>query len=125
MIGHRQKQQYTRLMEELEFEKLRDRIVERVNQKINLNTTTFNPVLEGGFTLVDGFITLPVQTRIGKEYNLGAPFIPVVGIMGNNSGRLYYFVLKALLPEEFEKIEKTDSKPSGVKKNVRRKRTIR
>ena len=30
---------------------------------------------------------------------IGGPTIPMIAVVGNNSGRIYFFALKALLPD--------------------------
>ena len=50
-----------------------------------------------GFTLIDGFITQSVQEQ-SKGVFLGGKSIPLVAVVGNSTGRVYYFALKALLP---------------------------
>ncbi len=51
---------------------------------------------EQGFTLVDGFIMQPLSGDISGTVVIGGPTIPLVAIVGNTSGRIYYFALKAL-----------------------------
>jgi hypothetical protein len=50
-------------------------------------------------SLIDGFITLYVQQEIARNrISLGGSPIPMVGLVGIKSGRIYTFALKALLP---------------------------
>ena len=51
-----------------------------------------------GFTLVEGFLNSPLQTEISGNLVIGGPNIPMVAIVGNSSGRMYFFALKAVLP---------------------------
>jgi len=44
---------------------------------------------EAGFTLIDGFMTLPLHGDISNNLIIGGPSIPVIGIVGNTSGRVY------------------------------------
>lgn len=53
---------------------------------------------EGGFVLIEGFMALPIQSEISNNIVIGVPNIPTVGIVGNKSGRIYTFALKAILP---------------------------
>jgi len=53
---------------------------------------------EDGFTLIDGFMTIALQGEISNNVIIGGPSIPVVGIVGNTSGRVYTFALKVILP---------------------------
>lgn len=54
---------------------------------------------ENGFALIEGFMTLPLQSEWSTNLILGGPSIPIVGIVGNTSGRIYTFALKAILPD--------------------------
>lgn len=54
---------------------------------------------EAGFTLIDGFMTLPLHGDISNNLIIGGPSIPVIGIVGNTSGRVYTFALKVILPD--------------------------
>ena len=57
------------------------------------------PILgEAGFTLIDGFMTLSLNGELSNNLIIGGPSIPTVGIVGNTSGRIYTFALKAILP---------------------------
>ncbi len=57
---------------------------------------------ENGFTLVEGFIMQPLSSEVSGSFVIGGPTIPLVAIVGNTSGRIYYFALKALGIKELE-----------------------
>lgn len=50
-------------------------------------------------TLVDGFVNQPLQNEFTGGLFIGGPAIPMIAVVGNNSGRIYYFALKALIPD--------------------------
>lgn len=76
------------------FEDYKSRITEAIHAKLQAT-----PILgENGFTLVEGFIMQPLSNEISGNIVIGGPTIPLVAIVGNSSGRIYYFALKALLP---------------------------
>lgn len=52
-----------------------------------------------GFTLIDGFFNLPIQTELSGSLTIGGPTVPMVAIVGNKTGRVYYFAIKAIVPE--------------------------
>lgn len=54
---------------------------------------------EGGFSLINGFLNPSVQSEISSGINMGGPSMPMVGLVGNASGRVYAFALKAILPD--------------------------
>ena len=51
-----------------------------------------------GFTLLEGFINMPLQKEIGGAFIIGGQTIPAVAIVGKSTGVIHTFALKALLP---------------------------
>lgn len=79
-------------MEVIKFEEYKDRIIEALKNKGNIGLT--EPV-----TLIDGFVNQPIHNELSGSFVLGGPAIPMIMLLGSNSGRIYYFALKAILPE--------------------------
>jgi hypothetical protein len=79
-------------MEKIIFAEYKQRIIGAINTKGNLGIT--EPV-----TLVDGFVNQPIQSELTGAFVVGGPAIPMVMLLGTNSGRIYYFALKAILPD--------------------------
>lgn len=50
-------------------------------------------------SLIDGFINQPIYNEFTGAFVIGGLAIPMVAVVGNNSGRIYFFALKALLPD--------------------------
>lgn len=51
-------------------------------------------------TLLDGFFSQQVQFELSNNIIIGgSPTIPMIAVVGINSGRVYYFAIKALLPD--------------------------
>ncbi|RYG59987.1 hypothetical protein EON64_19690 [archaeon] len=50
-----------------------------------------------GYTLIEGIINMPLQQELRGTF-LGGPAIPTVAVVGNSSGIIYTFALKAILP---------------------------
>ncbi len=73
------------------FEQLRAQITAALPNKLQTISHT-----EAGFTLVEGFVSLPIQQNL-SAYNIGGPSVPMVAVVGNSSGKMYFFALKALL----------------------------
>lgn len=48
-------------------------------------------------TLFEGFINSPYQTTIESCDFLGGPFVPMVLLVGEETGRLYFFAYHALV----------------------------
>ena len=86
---------YNKRMPELDFADLRVRIQTAVNEKIQLLGIT-DPQ---GFTIVDSFVPVNLQPKIGGGQFLGGPYIPVVALVANSTGEVRYFALKNLLPD--------------------------
>lgn len=55
--------------------------------------------IKEGVTLVNGFISQPIMDEVKGAFVIGGPTIPMIAVVGNNSGRIYFFALKALLPD--------------------------
>lgn len=49
--------------------------------------------------ILEGFVMEPFKTELTGEFTVGGPTVPMVMLIGNESGRVYFFALKALLPE--------------------------
>lgn len=78
-------------MEPIKFDDYKQKIIDALRAKGNLGIS--EPV-----TLVDGFVNQPIQSELSSSLNIGGPAIPMIMLLGNNSGRIYYFALKALMP---------------------------
>lgn len=50
-------------------------------------------------TLIDAFINQPIHNELSAALTIGGPTIPSIAVVGNTTGKIYYFALKALLPE--------------------------
>lgn len=50
-------------------------------------------------TLIEGFMNQPVYQEFTGGLIVGGPTVLMIGVVGDKSGRIYYFALKALLPD--------------------------
>lgn len=82
-------------MPQIKFEDYKQRITAAISTRLHTNLLP----KENGFTLIEGFITQPLSKEISGSLVIGGPSIPLVAIVGNTTGQVYYFALKALLPE--------------------------
>lgn len=78
-------------MESIKFEEHKEKIIEALRARGNLGIS--EPV-----TLVEGFVNQPIQNEISNSISIGGPSIPMVMLLGSNSGRIYYFALKVIMP---------------------------
>jgi len=79
-------------MEKITFSEYKQKIITAISAKGNLGIA--EPT-----TLVDGFVNQPIQSEFTGAFIVGGPAIPMVMLLGTNSGRIYYFALKAILPD--------------------------
>jgi len=84
-------------MNNVKFSDYKQRIIDALNSRNS--TSNSNLGITEPITLVDGFINQPLQSEFIGGLVLGGPAIPMIAVVGNNSGRIYYFSLKALLPD--------------------------
>ncbi len=82
-------------MTPIKFEEYKQQITQTIDDRLRIHPI---PDENNGFTLVEGFITQPLNKEISGSLIIGGPAIPLVAIVGNSSGRIYYFALKALIP---------------------------
>lgn len=76
-----------------QFADLRQRIIEKLKERSE------RVGIAESVTVLDGFVTEPFKTELTGAFTVGGPTIPMVVLLGNESGRIYFFALKALLPE--------------------------
>ena len=55
--------------------------------------------IEEPVTLLEGFVSEPFRKEISSEFVIGGPTVPMVVLLGRESGQLYLFALKAILPD--------------------------
>ena len=60
-----------------------------------------NPKVEikESVSLVDGFVSQPISMELSNSVMLGGPMIPMIMLVGNESGQIYIFALKAILKD--------------------------
>jgi hypothetical protein len=78
----------------LKFEEIRQEILDELNKR-NKCIGISEPV-----TLVDGFVNHPVNMELTSSLMLGGATIPMIMLLGTQSGIIYLFALKALLKLE-------------------------
>ena len=76
----------------LKFSEYKEQIVKALNDK-GASLGIQDPV-----NLIDGFINQPIYNELTGSFVIGGPTIPMVAVVGN-SGRIYFFALKALFPD--------------------------
>lgn len=76
----------------LKFSEYKERITNALNSKGN------SLGIQETVSLIDGFINQPIYSELTGAFVIGGPTIPMIAVVGN-SGRIYFFALKALLPD--------------------------
>jgi hypothetical protein len=79
--------------EPIKFSDYKQQIIDTLNAK-EAQLGISEPI-----TLIEGFINQPLQKEFTGGLVIGGPAIPMIAVVGNNSGRIYYFALKALIPD--------------------------
>ena len=79
-------------MEQIKFEEYKQKIIDALKLKGNLGIS--EPI-----TLVDGFVNQSIQKELSGGLIIGGPTIPMIMLVGSQTGRIYYFALKAILPD--------------------------
>jgi len=74
----------------IKFSYYKNEIIEALNSK--------NRLIDEPNYLIDGFINLPIIYKINGDITVWSPIMPMIAVIWNNSGRIYFFPLKELLP---------------------------
>jgi hypothetical protein len=82
----------------IKFAEVKHKIIEAIQgkpkQELGINESV---------TLLDGFVSSPYTTTLSNDFILGGSFVPMVMLVGNDTGRIYFFAYKALVKEEGNK----------------------
>ncbi|MEI6375741.1 MAG: hypothetical protein WCO97_00935 [bacterium] len=79
----------------IKFSEIKERLVQALNLKLSQNKLSVNEKV----TIVDGFVNQPLSMELSGAFVIGGPAVPLIMLVGNDSGRVYYFALKAILPD--------------------------
>lgn len=79
----------------IKFETVKEKIIDAIKdekrfKKLNLNESV---------TLIEGFVSQPYSMKLSNSIEIGGPTIPMVLLLGNDTGRIYFFAYKALIQE--------------------------
>jgi hypothetical protein len=77
----------------LKFEDMRPRIIAA------LKDHSKNSGIKEEVSLVDGFVSQPFSLELSNSVILGGPMVPLIMLVGNESGQIYFFALKAILKD--------------------------
>jgi hypothetical protein len=80
-------------MKIIKFEEIREKIVSELKHR----SKKFR--IEESVTLLDGFVNTPFGKELSDSFVIGGPTIPMIMLVGNDSGQIYFFALKAIIPD--------------------------
>ena len=78
----------------IKFSEIKKDLITVLNEKLK----TEELHLTEKVTIIDGFINQPLSMELSGSFVIGGPAIPLIVLIGDESGRVYYFALKAILP---------------------------
>ncbi len=81
--------------EQVKFSDIQDRVQAELKKKLK-DTPIPN---EDGFAIIKGFMKFYLHKEISKDITTAVATLPMVAIVGNTSGRIYTYALKAILPD--------------------------
>lgn len=78
----------------IKFSEIKDELVSALNKKLIGNKLHLTEKV----TVIDGFVNQPLSMELSGSFVIGGPAIPMIMLVGDESGRIYYYALKAILP---------------------------
>jgi len=77
------------------FENIKDRIIDHLDNIIDKTEMGIYEEVD----LIDGFVNLPFTLELSSNLIIGGSTIPMIMLCGRDSGRIYFFALKAIIEE--------------------------
>jgi len=77
----------------INFEEIRPRILAELDKRFE------SMGISESVSLVDGFVSQPFTMELSSTYVIGGPIIPMIMLVGEDSGRIYFFALRAILKD--------------------------
>ncbi|MBX9831113.1 hypothetical protein K2X40_04090 [Candidatus Babeliales bacterium] len=82
-------------------EKAQDKVIKfsDIKEEITkvLNSRSKKMGIKESVTLFDGFVRQPFNPELSSTYVIGGPTVPMIMLVGNETGQVYFFALKAVL----------------------------
>jgi hypothetical protein len=94
MIWDKLHQRYNKRVKVYTFAELAPQIQTALNAKVMQGLLG----RDTGLTLIEGFVSTPIQANVGGSYQIGGPAVPMVAAVGNITNQVYYFPIKLLVP---------------------------
>jgi hypothetical protein len=80
-------------VEKIEFENIKLELISAIEKRLIVENR-----VPDDFTLLESFFNHPIQNELSEQIILGAPTIPMIALIKKTSGQIYFYALKALLP---------------------------
>lgn len=77
----------------IKFDDIRPRIINALKEHSK------NSGIAESVSLVDGFVSQPFSMQLSDSIIIGGPTVPLIMLVGNESGQIYFFALKAILKD--------------------------
>lgn len=81
----------------IKFAEIKSNLLAELNSRIASGRLKFPEKVD----IVDGFVNQLLSMELSGSFVLGGPSIPMIMLIGE-SGQLYFFALRAILPKIFE-----------------------
>lgn len=78
----------------IKFSEIKTDLVNALNEKLKSEKLHISEKV----TIIDGFVNQPLSMELSGSFVIGGPAVPMIMLVGDESGRIYYFALKAILP---------------------------
>ena len=78
----------------IKFSEIKTDLVTALNEKLQSGKLHISEKV----TIIDGFVNQPLSMELSGSFVIGGPAVPMIMLVGDKSGRIYYFALKAILP---------------------------
>ena len=82
----------------IEFSKIKDKLMKALEEKLKSGKLHISESV----TIIDGFVNQPLSMEIPGPFVIGGPSVPLIMLVGNDSGRVYFLALKAIIPDREE-----------------------
>jgi hypothetical protein len=80
-------------MEKIEFQNIKPVLIIEIEKRLLVEN-----LIPDDFVLIESFFNQPIQNDLSGQIVIGGPTIPMVALIKKTSGQIYFFALKALLP---------------------------
>lgn len=81
----------------IKFDEYKPKIVKALEKIVSKNQAA--RINRHEICLIDGFFNYPIQEEIAGEIIIGGITVPMIALVDEKTGRMYFYALKILLPD--------------------------